>query len=420
MKITILAIGTLGDVQPLVALGQGLKMRGHQVRMVAGKNFGSWIEGHGLEVLCSSVDMQALMKSEDGQEWVEHGNQPYRQMRAIKRLAATYGPAMMRDAWTGCEDAEVVVSNFTSDVYAASIVEKTGASHIITPLQPTQVATRSGMVTPQAPVPGRNSLANYLFGKWLVEPLAWRLYGTLNNHFRRETLGLSPQTYRQNRARLRRALVVQGFSAKVVPHPTDWPPNFHTAGYWVLEEDPAWQPPPALSAFLGAGEPPVYIGFGSMTGRDPDALTRLLIEAAGRANVRAILQMGWAELGGISLPETVYLLDRAPHTWLFPRLRAVVHHGGAGTTGAGLRAGIPTIVVPHMADQPFWGARVAALGVGPRPIPRHKLEVGNLAAAIKEAVGDPGMVQRAGALGQVLRAEDGVSTALGLIEASLA
>ena len=296
MKIAILAFGTRGDVQPLVALGKGLKKRGHQVRLVAGANFKGWIEAQGLAAVAGSVDIQALMQRGDGQDWVEHGNQPLGQVRAMKRLFSKYGLAMMRDAWQGCEGAEVVMSSFTSDIYAVSIAEKLGARHISTPLQPTQVATRSGMVTPQAPRPKRESAINYLFGKWLVEPFGWRLFGALNNRFRRETLGLPAQTFRQNREGLRRALVVQGFSAQVVPHPADWPANIHTAGYWVLEEDPPWQPPPALSAFLAAGDPPVYLGFGSMTGRDPGALTRLILEALAQTGSRAILQAGWAGL----------------------------------------------------------------------------------------------------------------------------
>ena len=238
------------------------------------------------------------------------------------------------------------------------------------------------------------------------------------NRFRCQTLDLPPQTLQDNRRGMRETLVVQGFSAHVVPHPRDWPANIHTAGYWFLDER-EWTPRQALLDFLQAGDPPVYIGFGSMTGRNPEALTHTLVAAATQSGQRAILQSGWSNLGQTDLPPHIFLLDSAPHSWLFPRMSAVVHHGGAGTTAAGLRAGVPTIVVPHLADQPFWGARMAALGVGPQPIPRSKLTVENLAAAIRQATGDAGMRRRAATLSAHIRAEDGIGTAVALIDRHL-
>lgn len=419
MKITIIAFGTRGDVQPAVALGQALAARKHEVRLLASPNFTSWIEHHGLEALSAKVDIQALMMSEGGHAWVEQGNNPIKQMRVMKKLLDQHGLAMMRDAWRACEGAEAIVSSFTSDVYAASIAEKLRAKHISTPLQPTLVATRSGMATMQAPLPDRVSLINYLFGKWLIEPHGWRLMGAINNRFRQETLGLSPQSYKENRRGLRRMLVVQGFSQQVVPHPSDWPANIHTTGYWFLDEDRAWQPPRTLLQFLDEGEPPVYVGFGSMAGRDPRALTRIILSAVTQSGQRAILQSGWAGIGGVQMPPGIFLLDTAPHSWLFPRMGTVVHHGGAGTTAESLRAGVPAVIVPHMADQPFWGSRVSALGVGPRPIPRNKLTVENLAGAIRQTAADHEMRERASRLGVRIRAEDGIGMAVGVIEAYL-
>jgi len=294
------------------------------------------------------------------------------------------------------------------------------ARHICTPLQPAPLASRSGLVYAGAPRRTRAGFINYLLGKWLVEPFGWRLMGAITNRFRRETLGLPPQTFRESQRRLRRVLVVQGFSPHVVPHPADWPANVHTAGFWFLDEAKTWQPPPALQAFLSAGPAPVYIGFGSMTGPYPLRLTGTIVNAVAQSGRRAILQSGWAGMGGTTLPSSMFLLDLAPHRWLFARVSAVVHHGGAGTTAEGLRAGAPTLIIPHMADQPFWGARVAALGAGPRPIPRNKLTAENLASAIRQVTGDPGLRERAAALGVKLRAEDGIGRAIELIEEYLA
>ncbi|MBW7884371.1 MAG: glycosyltransferase family 1 protein [Caldilineaceae bacterium] len=418
-KITFIAFGTRGDVQPIVALGKALHARGHQVRLIASANFTAWIQQHGLDAVAANVDIQAMMMGEGGHEWIEHGNDPLRQTRVMKRLIDQHGLTMMRDAWRACQDAEVVVSSFTSDVYAVSIAEKLRAKHISTPLQPTLVATRSGMATMNAPLPNRVSLVNYLFGKILIEPYGWRLMGAINNRFRQETLGLPPQSYRENRRGLHRMLVVQGYSAHVVPQPHDWPANIHTAGYWFLDEDRAWQAPQELLEFIHTGEPPVYVGFGSMTGRNPRALTDTIVQAVAQSGQRAILQAGWAGMGDTELPPGIFLLDAAPHSWLFPRMRAVVHHGGAGTTAESLRAGVPMVIVPHLADQPFWGARVAALGVGPQPIPRNRLTAENLAAAIRQATTEPAMRDRATELGATIRAEDGIGAAADVIEAYL-
>jgi UDP:flavonoid glycosyltransferase YjiC (YdhE family) len=263
-------------------------------------------------------------------------------------------------------------------------------------------------------------------GKRLFEPFRWRLMGKSNNQFRQDTLGLPRQRYRDNLHCLQRMLVVQGFSTHVVTPPDDWPANLHTTGYWYLDEETEWQPPQELVDFLAAGDPPVYVGFGSMTGPDPRATTTIVVEAITHSEQRAVLLSGWTGMGGIDLPPSIYLLDAAPHSWLFPRMRAIVHHGGAGTTAESLRVGVPAVIVPHLADQPFWGARVADLGVGPPPIKFKKLTAGNLAAAIRQVTSNRAMQERAAELGAKLRAEDGtgacidaqLTLALDLIEQS--
>ncbi len=419
MQITILAFGTRGDVQPLLALSRGLIAAGHHVRMLASANFSRWIESYGVESSPTQIDIQALMQSPAGHEWIANGTHPTKQLATMRRMLAETAWPMMRDAWAASQGADALISSFTSDVFATAIAAKLGVPHISTPLQPTMRATRSGAASTVA-VRAGDSWLNYLVGKALIEPLPWRLLGDHTNRLRREVLGLPPQTRRENRAALDRMLVLQGYSPAVVPQPADWPATIQTTGYWFLDAEAAdWQPPAALETFLAAGAPPVYIGFGSMTGHDPQAMTKLLLKAAALSGRRIVLQTGWANLGGVDLPENVLLLESAPHAWLFPRMAAVVHHGGAGTTGASLRAGLPTVIVPHMADQLFWGARVSQLGAGPRPIPRPKLTAAKLAGAIDQALRDQAMRQRAAALGAAISAEDGVARAVAAITAHL-
>jgi UDP:flavonoid glycosyltransferase YjiC (YdhE family) len=187
-------------------------------------------------------------------------------------------------------------------------------------------------------------------------------------------------------------------------------------GYWFLDRPDDWRPPAALVDFLADGRPPIYVGFGSMAPADAERLTALALDALARADQRAVLLAGWAGLGRTAASDRVLVVDAVPHDWLFPRVAAVVHHGGAGTTAAGLRAGVPAVVVPFFADQPFWGERVWRLGVGARPIQRKALTTEQLAAAIRHVVADRPTRERAAALGERVRAEDGVWTAVALFE----
>jgi UDP:flavonoid glycosyltransferase YjiC (YdhE family) len=182
---------------------------------------------------------------------------------------------------------------------------------------------------------------------------------------------------------------------------------------------PDWRPPDEIVDFLADGPPPIYVGFGSMAPADAERLTGIAVEALARVGRRGLIVGGWAGLGRAVGSDRVLVTDAIPHDWLFPRMAAVVHHGGAGTTAAGLRAGVPTVAVPFFAEQPFWASRVHALGAGPRPIPRRRLTVDRLADAMRVAVEDDGIRARAGRLGEQIRAEDGVGRAVELLRLHL-
>jgi UDP:flavonoid glycosyltransferase YjiC (YdhE family) len=210
--------------------------------------------------------------------------------------------------------------------------------------------------------------------------------------------------------------VLYGYSPVVVPKPPEWGPERRITGYWTLDGGD-WSPPAELAAFLDAGPPPVCIGFGSMVGDDPAGLASLVVRAARRAGTRAVLLSGWGGLDAERIAsDDVLVLDQAPHDRLLPLCSAVVHHGGAGTTGAGLRAGVPSVVVPFGMDQPFWASRVAALGAGPTPLPRRRLTAEALADALR-ATTRPEMRDRAAQIGRVLRREDGVRRAVANLDA---
>ncbi len=416
MTIVIIAIGTRGDVQPLTALGLGLQARGHNVRLLVGANFRAWVESRGLATATTGVDMQGMMDSRWGREWSERGANPIQQLRAMQGLIDEFGWELAQDVWRACQGATALIGSFTTDPIVTSMAERLGVPQISALLQPATLATRDGAAAMDAPRPNRVSWLNYLTSRFLVEPVGWRLNRRLVSRLRRDVLNLPPQNWRSYRAAFGRALVLLGYSRHVIPQPADWPPNVHTTGYWFLPGEEEWEPPAALADFLAVGPPPVCLGFGSMTASDPAQLTDLLVRATKRSGQRAVLLSGWAGLGDATLPPEIFPLAAAPHGWLFPRMAAVVHHGGAGTTAAGLRAGVPSILVPHLGDQFHWGRRIAALGLGPTPIPRRKLTTEHLGDAIRQAATDAGMRQRAREIGAKIRTEDGVREAVGLTE----
>ena len=415
MTIVLIAIGTRGDVQPLTALALGLQARGHAVRLLVGANFRAWVEAQGISAATTAVDIQGMMDSRWGQEWSERGANPIRQLRAMQGLVDEFGWELAQDTWRACDGASAIIGSFTTDTIVASIAERLRVPQLSALLQPATLATRDGAAAMDGPRPNQVSWLNYLTSRFLVEPVMWRLNRRLVKRLRREVLHLPSQGWRDYRAALGRALILLGYSRHVIPHPADWPPNVHTTGYWFMPDE-AWEPPAALQAFLAAGPPPVCLGFGSMTASDPARLTDLLVRAVARSGQRAILLSGWAGLGEAALPPTILPLASAPHSWLFPRMAAVVHHGGAGTTAAGLRAGVPSVLVPHLGDQFHWGRRIAALGVGLEPILRRALTAERLGDAIRVAATDTAMRQRAEELGAQIQIEDGVSEAVQLIE----
>jgi UDP:flavonoid glycosyltransferase YjiC (YdhE family) len=265
-------------------------------------------------------------------------------------------------------------------------------------------------VHPRWKLGGAFNYLTHVFG----EQAFWMMLRRPINAWRREALNLPPIGFGgpMRVVHQKRMPYLFGYSQHVVPKPSDWGDWLHVTGYWFLDGASDWRPPPHLRDFLCDGPPPVCVGFGSMTPRQAEFLTTTAIEAFKRAGQRGILLTGWGGIGQSDLPDTVLKIDAATHAWLFPRMAAIVHHGGAGTTAEALRAGVPSIVTPFFADQPFWGQRVSELGVGPAPIPQKQLTAEKLADAVHIAVTDAGLRDRAAALGQKIRAEDGVARAV--------
>jgi sterol 3beta-glucosyltransferase len=413
MKITIFAAGSRGDIQPCVALGLGLQRSGYRVELAAPSDFADFVQKYDVPFAPLRGDVQQIMASDTGRRFMEEGSaNPLASIRTIRRLLAPVVMQMADDAYAACRNTEAIISLGVLSAFGQSIAEALRVP--ILNLEPTPLLPTRAFAAPGWPIQ-RNlgGWHNYASGLAMLQVI-WQWYRPSVNEFRR-TLKLSALNFRHFYRVLRSTPMLSAYSPAILPHPADWPEHAHLTGYFFLETAADWQPSPELLAFLEAGAPPVYIGFGSMAGRNPERLAGVVVDALAQSGQRGLLLTGWGGLRAEALPANVFVADAVPHRWLFPRMAAVVHHGGAGTTAEGLRAGVPSIIVPFAFDQSFWGERVRAMGLGPSPILQKKLTAERLASAIQIAVSDAGMAQRARVCGEAIRGENGVAGAVKLV-----
>jgi sterol 3beta-glucosyltransferase len=408
LNVTIVTLGTRGDVQPFVALGAGLKEAGHEVTLVTGKGFGIMVSGRGLRYVALDVDLLKLAQSPEGRAAL-------RSPRGALRMARGLMPTvrkMLVDQWEAAalSGADAVVYH-PKAMGGYHLAEALGVPAFLALPVPALSSTRAFPV-PVLPLPDLggplNKLSYGAFFRSITLP-----YRGMVNRWRKETIGLPALPLSASEFELRGEPVVRLYpcSPRVVPVPADWDESSAMTGYWFLDAGSDWRPPDELATFLENGPPPVYVGFGSAA-PDPEGSRAAALAALRRLGLRGVLVTGRSVMAS---PEVVEI-EGAPHDRLFPRMAAVVHHGGAGTTAEGLRAGRPTAVFPsNFGDQLFWGRRVHALGVGPEPVPQKRLTAEGLVAAIHSITDDEDMRRRAAALGEKIQAEHGVARAVEII-----
>jgi UDP:flavonoid glycosyltransferase YjiC (YdhE family) len=414
MKVTIIAPGSRGDVQPYVALGKGLKEAGHTVGVLASWDFQNLVTAYGLDFYDLGGSMQTVAKSM--QSLLEQGN--------FIKILSSMGDAAQRlvsqasrSGLAVCQGSDLIVAGIGGLFVGLALSEKLGIQLIQAyyfPFTPTREFPNALVPLPRMRLPAWVNLLSHR----LAQQMLWQNYRAADTRARREVLQIALAPLMGPFASLhgQDQTILYGYSPQVFPPPGDWGPFVHVTGYWFLDPPAGWEPPIDLVKFLQSGPPPVYVGFGSMVNGKPEQTTGLVLQALARAGQRGVLSAGWGGLKKAELPETVFMVDSLPFGWLFPQMAALVHHGGAGTTSMGLRAGVPAIVTPFMGDQPFWGRRVYELGVGPQPIPRRHLTVDRLAGSIRAAVSDISMQEKAARLGERIRAENGVARAVAVIE----
>jgi sterol 3beta-glucosyltransferase len=430
-RIAIATIGTVGDVQPFVALALTLKRRGYSVVLGTTSDFESFVTSHGVEFFSLGGDVQAFLRQAQFDS-------------AMTKSAILYAPALLRDgqkvlkeagkrAWLMAQDADAIVfqnnTTFCMDIAEALVIP--AILTVFQPLNPTNEFPYFGGYDLQPVDPLLYRFNREPFAKSpnidpVINKLSYTIqkvqqtYWDLPRDRLRRSLGLKPKKRSAFATNPRgvRVPTLHAYSGSISPAPGDWPETNIITGFWRLEDTSGWTPSPEFEDFLGKGDAPIYLGFGSMSWgaqRNTDIIAKAIRMWGGRA----VIGKGWGGLKADALPEGVFVVDRAPHSKLFEHVKAVVHHGGAGTTHTGLYAGRPTFAVPQFFDQPYWGQLIYELGAGPKPVKLRKLTPQILAAALDDLATTPAYAVAAHALSEKLKLEDGTNRAVDVIEETL-
>ncbi|MFK0294651.1 glycosyltransferase [Streptomyces sp. NPDC090442] len=402
MRVLIVTVGSRGDVAPFTGLGRCLRKAGHEVVLAAHPPFAGLVGACGLDYRPLPGDPRELILARD------RASSPEEARAATKAFLDGLADGV---ATVVADGADLVLTPFGAAPFSLTAGAAFGVPVLGSYLVP-------AFATGEFPPPGAPSAddlgaaGNLAAGRAALGRAEGLYAGAVARM--RDRLGVPAGTPPPQLAGIRP--VFHGVSPLVVPRPADWPERVEMTGYWWPARPHGWRPPAELVDFLRAGPPPVFVGFGSMAPGQGERLSALVAAAVRRAGVRAVVQAGWAGLSGGG--EQILAIGEVPHDWLFPRTAAVVHHAGAGTTAAGLRAGVPAVPVPVMADQPFWAARLHRLGVAPRPLPFRDLTAEALGTAIAACLGDDAHRRRAARLARGLATEDGAAAVLAHIESA--
>ncbi|KAI5059897.1 hypothetical protein GOP47_0024317 [Adiantum capillus-veneris] len=410
LEIAMLIVGTRGDVQPFVAIGKRLRERGHRVRLATHANFRGFVTSNGLEFYPLGGDPKILagyMVKNKG--FLPSGpSEISMQKKQLKAIMNSLLPACTKADGSGAPfNADAIIANPPAygHVHVAEYLDVPLHIFFTMPWTPTNEFPH--------PLARVKQQAGYRMSYHVGDSLMWWGMRGLINEFRVKELKLNPMNYfNWNQGSISHLPTGYMWSPHLVPKPKDWGQRVDVVGFCFLSLANNYEPPDALVKWLATGEKPIYVGFGSLPVENPGKMTEIIVQALRETKQRGIIDKGWGGLGNLEeTPDSIFLLENCPHDWLFPQCAAVVHHGGAGTTAAGLKAGCPTTVIPFFGDQPFWGERVCSKGVGPLPIPVRLFSLERLVQAIN-FMQDPEVKRRALELAMQMQEEDGVEVAV--------
>lgn len=408
--ITILCSGSRGDFQPYIALAQELQKRGHAVRISGSSDFKSFIESYGIECYPLKASMESIGVDPKLLEQAGTSDNPLKMLLAFNKMKA-YGVFMVEDMYAACKGSDLIIYHpgCTIGYFAA---KEMGIPAILAspfPMHKTKEYLSVVMYGKSKP-----TQMNVTLSYKMLQTMLWMASKSSIKSFLKKKDGKLPEDFGSPFEKVSPQYpAVISCSNYIFPRPKDWNKNIHQNGYWFVEEKETYLPSKELQNFLHSGEKPVYIGFGSMTALGKqEGLLQIAVDALQKAGKRGVIS---GLQGNISLPETVHLIHSVPHTWLFPQMAAVCHHGGAGTSAAGFEAGVPSVIVPFSNDQFAWAHRAYDLKVGAAPVYRKNLTADTLAFAIEFALQDS-IVQNAKKLGEQIAGEKGVTITADIIE----
>jgi len=409
MKITILTYGTQGDVEPFVALAKGLLHAGHSVCLVAPKYFDYLVDYNKIDFVGLPGEPQRLVQDlVDGA-----GKSRWRMISTMSKFVVPLAARIGELARNACKDADVIIHSFLLTSVGYEMAREKGIPDISAQLFPVFSSTVE-FPAPTFPDFSLGGFYRRLTHEFVTQTF-WQGSRLLYRRARRNYPDLPPLTSWPFDSRNGwQTPILYAFSSHVVPRPGDWRDEVYITGYWFSGDHREWIPDKKLLNFINTGPKPISIVFGSTVTRNLRGIYEKVLEALSLSKQRGIIA-GIKHNLNVSSP-SVFQTDYVPYDWLFKRSAAVIHHGGAGTTGKGLMAGVPNIVLPFTSDQPFWGRRIYALGAGPKPIPIKKLSAKGLAQAIISAMKDEDMRKRAKVVSEGIRREDGVSRAVNIVE----
>ncbi|KAH7313551.1 hypothetical protein B0I35DRAFT_435429 [Stachybotrys elegans] len=434
MNVAIHIVGSRGDVQPFIPIAKLLSSPeyGHRVRICTHPVFKSFVEEQGLEFFSIGGDPEQLMSYMVRNPGLLPNRESVRAGDVRKRRKEMW--EIIEGGWRSCIEAgdgmggritavnvphakelflaDVIIANPPSMAHIHCAERLSIPLHMMFTMPWSPTGTFSHPLASMKVDEGTDRRVANSFSFTMMELLTWQGLGDLINRLRTRILHLDPISPMWGYQLLGRLQVPYSYmwSQTFIPKPADWASHINITGFSFLKLASSYTPPEDLARFLKDGEPPIYIGFGSIVVPDSEALTRLVLEAVELAGVRALISKGW---GGISVenpPDNVFFIGNVPHDWLFQHVAAVVHHGGAGTTAAGIAAGCPTVIVPFFGDQPFWGNMIARAGAGPPPVPYKKLTAEGLANGIKFAL-KPFVREMVQNMADQIGAEDGANDA---------
>lgn len=410
-KITLITIGTHGDVRPYVALGKGLHHAGFDVCVATHLEFKPFVEKNGLRFHGVQGNPRDVLESAVGQELMASGTNVVKFFQEFRNAAQKDMYDGFTDCYNAAQGADAIIFPFFVAGVGHQIARKIGCKTIMGYLQPTlPTADFPVLMIPRLYMGGFLNRLSHQTSEWLF----WQFFHDVVDRWSRDVLAISPPSRWRGpfKALARQSLVLMGYSRHLVPQPRDWKANVHTTGFWLLPEADGYQPPADLEAFLTESPKPLYLGFGSMAEQDTDTLHQDIEHFLARTQQRAVVMSGWSKRKGEGHSDRIYHLEQVPHDWLFPKVSMVVHHGGAGTTATAAHAGVPQIIVPFFGDQPFWAQRIFGLQLGPQPIPRQQLNDIRLEKAVKQVLKHPRYAHNAQTLGQRMAQEHGVAQAV--------